>query len=182
MEESVEMNYSNLENVICDTIKENQIKIGYEKETVRLYYPMSSLAHILGKDITNTQELDAILNSFVKTIDDKLGNIEISHAGDRYCFIIPPTGVQYIHEAYDDNPFLIAFIQVVNRHDCSLEKLLEVFHTFSDNVHCEKSDIDDFDYVIYFVDNKLDNYRYCIKFEGGHTIYHRFIKEDYDNL
>jgi hypothetical protein len=176
------MNYANLEKVICDTIKEEQIKIGYEKETIRLYYPMSSLAHILGKEITDAQELDVILKDFVTTTDEKLGKIEITHVGERYCLIVPAVGVQYVHETYADNPFLVAFIEAVRKHDCSLNTLLEVFHSFSDHVQCDKSSNDEFDYVIYFNDNLLDNYRYCIKFEGGHTIYHRFSIEDYDNL
>ena len=46
------MNFIALEKVICDTIKEEQIKLGYQKETIRLYYPMSSLVHILEEDIT----------------------------------------------------------------------------------------------------------------------------------
>lgn len=176
------MNYTNLVKVICDTVKENQIKIGYEKETIRLYYPMSSIAHILEMEINDMAEMDLILNDFVGIKDLHLGHIEITHSGDRYCLIIPPEGVQYVHDNYEDNPFLTAFIEEIRQHDCSLEKLLKVFYTFSDKVHYEKSNIDDFDYVIYFEDNSLDNYRYCIKFEGEHTIYHRFLISDYDEL
>jgi hypothetical protein len=37
----------------------------------------------------------------------------------------------------------------------------------------------DFDYVMYFNQPAIDPYYYCIKEEMGHTIYHRFTKEDY---
>ena len=41
------MKYSKLENNIIDVLTEEQIKLGYRSETVRLYYPLSSLRHFL---------------------------------------------------------------------------------------------------------------------------------------
>ena len=41
------MTYHRLENSIIDVIKEEQAKLGYRKEEIRLYYPLSlSLIHI----------------------------------------------------------------------------------------------------------------------------------------
>ncbi len=40
-------NYGNLEQNIIDVIAEQQAKLGYLKETVRLYYPADSLKHLL---------------------------------------------------------------------------------------------------------------------------------------
>ena len=37
--------YHRLENSIIDVIKEEQAKLGYRKEEIRLYYPLSSLDH-----------------------------------------------------------------------------------------------------------------------------------------
>lgn len=176
------MNFEMLEKVICDTIKEEQIKLGYEKETIRLYYPMSSLAHILEKDITETAEMDEILEGFCHAVIDKLGKVQVSHRAERYCIIIPPEGADYVHEHYEDNPFLREFIDVVRKHDCTLDQILEVFHRFSDQVVCKESDISEFDYVVYFNDDTLEDYRYCIKIEHGHTIYHRFTKKDFEQL
>ena len=42
------MNFSRLEQNICDVIKEEQIKLGYQSETIRLYYPLGSLNNFLG--------------------------------------------------------------------------------------------------------------------------------------
>lgn len=176
------MNYINLEKVICDTIKEEQIKLGYEKETVRLYYPMSSLAHILEEDIVDTDIMESYLWEFAQLVEDKLGKLQISHKGERYCIAIPPEGILYIHEVHPNNPFLEAFINAVRKHDSTLEDLLAIFHSFSEQVVCEKSEMDEFDYVIYFTDDNLDDYRYCIKFDEGHTVYHRFSKKDYEKL
>ena len=39
------MTYHRLENSIIDVIKEEQAKLGYRKEEIRLYYPLSSLDH-----------------------------------------------------------------------------------------------------------------------------------------
>ena len=35
---------------------------------------------------------------------------------------------------------------------------------------------------LYFPDKKPDEWYYCIRMEMGHTIYHRFIEEDYRQL
>ncbi|MGF7142486.1 hypothetical protein HNQ56_000904 [Anaerotaenia torta] len=176
------MNYDMLEKVICDTIKEEQIKLGYEKETIRLYYPMRSLANILEEDLKEYTGMDKALEQFALRTADKLGRLKISHNGDRYCILIPPAGAAYVHENYGDNPFLSAFIDIIRRNDCTLEQIMEVFYSFSGEVECEKSATDEFDYVIYFRDNAADDYRYCIKFDYGHTVYHRFTPGDFENL
>lgn len=176
------MNYEVLEKVICDTIKEEQIKLGYEKETIRLYYPMSSLANILEEEISDPVRLTEVLTAFAELAEPRLGRIEISHKEERFCILIPPEGAAYVHEHYKDNPFLVELIEAVRQHDCTLEQLLEVFRKYSEHVECEKSKTDEFDYVIYFAEDTGDDYRYCVKFEHGHAIYHRFLKQDFQNL
>ncbi len=176
------MNYDMLEKVVCDAIKEEQIKLGYEKETIRLYYPMHSLAHILEEDIAEAGRMDEALTAFVDRVESKLGKVQISHDGDRYCILVPPAGAAYVNENYSNNPFLVAFIDTIRKHDCTLEQILEVFHSFSDQVVCEKSETDEFDYIIYFNDSSFDDYRYCIKFDYGHTSYHRFSIKDFEFL
>ena len=44
------MDYSRLEKGIMDFIQEEQVKLGYRKEKIRLYYPLSSLKHFLGEE------------------------------------------------------------------------------------------------------------------------------------
>jgi tetratricopeptide (TPR) repeat protein len=176
------MNYRMLEKVICDTIKEEQIKLGYEKETIRLYYPMSSLAHILEEKFENAEQLTEALKTFAEQVKDKLGKLMITHTDERFCILIPPEGAAYVHENIEDNPFLIDFIAAVRNHACTIEQLLSVFHKYSDQVVCININLDDFDYVIYFDEGKMDDYRYCIKFEQGHTVYHRFTKKDFEQF
>lgn len=176
------MNYEILEKVICDTIKEEQIKLGYEKETIRLYYPMSSLAHILEEEINDPVRMTELLSAFAELVKARLGKLEITHKEERFCILIPPEGAAYVHEHYPDNSFLVDLIEAVRQNNCTLEQLLSVFRKYSENVICEKSKTDEFDYVIYFGENTGDEYRYCIKFEHGHANYHRFLKQDFQNL
>ena len=44
------MDFARLEKNIIDVIKEEQAKLGYRKESIRLYYPLSSLVHLTGED------------------------------------------------------------------------------------------------------------------------------------
>ena len=43
------MHFEKLEQNIIDLVKEEQAKLGYRKECIRLYYPLSSLMHLTGK-------------------------------------------------------------------------------------------------------------------------------------
>ena len=54
------MDYSRLEKGIMDFIQEEQVKLGYRKEKIRLYYPLSSLKHFLGEEVSgkSTEELE----------------------------------------------------------------------------------------------------------------------------
>lgn len=170
-----------LENNILDVIKEEQIKIGYKSETIRLYYPMESICNLLGVPYPIT-ELHSILDQFCDFIKDRLGNVEYYNKDTRFCFVIPPSGVNYVHEKVGENYFLIDFIGQISDNICTLDDILKIFHNYSDNVICEKMDNGEFDYLIYFKDGKPDAYRYCLKFENCHVIYHRFTKADYENF
>ena len=44
------MNYNRLETSLIDVIKEEQAKLGYMKEKISLYYPLSSLNHFFGSE------------------------------------------------------------------------------------------------------------------------------------
>ena len=51
------MNVDKLTENIVDQIKEAQIKLGYAKETVRLYYPAESLCTLMGMEPMDTKRL-----------------------------------------------------------------------------------------------------------------------------
>jgi hypothetical protein len=187
------LKFAALEKNLMDIVAEQQLKLGYRKESVRLYYPKSSLLNLLSEssekkdalEIEN-KKLNEIISEYFndKNINSPLSGLCISNKDDRFCLTIPPNGSEYVHNrlALGDTPevkFLKDFLSCVSRHNISLDDIKTVFEKYSDHVICEKTDIPDFDYLIYFSDETPDSYVYCIKFEGEHAIYHRFTRQDY---
>lgn len=204
-----ELDYSNLERSLIDVIKEEQAKLGYYREDIRLYYPLSSLNHFLGTDV-NADKMQKILEGTGENVDetrnivegkeagsataepivagmnarlsDKLGMVEVSHRGDRFCFHILPEGVEYVHENTKENEFIRELVNLVAKYGCTINQIYELFTARSDRVGREKMDNGEFDERIWFEDDADDPYYYCFKQEGGHMIYHRFLPEDYEDF
>lgn len=175
------MDFSKLEKNIIDVIKEEQVKLGYRSELIRLYYPIQSLNRLLTVNYDIVQ-MHKILKDFCESVKGKLGEIEVTNKKERFCFAIPPQGVDFVHQQMGDTEFIYDFIQTIEKHGCTIDDLLNQFYKYSDNVHVEKADHGEFDYVAYFEDGNPDDFRYCITDEGCHMIYHRFTKEDYDDF
>jgi hypothetical protein len=175
------LDFSKLEQNICDVIKEDQIKLGYRKEVIRLYYPISSLNHFLKSELDIAQMREA-LEQFCGTVLDKLGEIEISNEGERFCFCFPAEASEYIHTHTPQTGFLYDFIAAVSRHGVTIDEIIRLFKTYSDCVHVEKVANGEFDYLVYFEDGQPDAFRYCLTDEGCHVIYHRFTVEDYEDF
>ena len=57
--------YAKLEKNLIDILKEQQMKLGYCDEEVRLYYPLSSLNHFFGTDDSAEAMLDSRKNSLM---------------------------------------------------------------------------------------------------------------------
>lgn len=96
--------YHRLENSIIDVIKEEQAKLGYRKEEIRLYYPLSSLDHFFETE-ADAEEMKKILTGFGAYTKEKLGNVLVSNKGDRFCFHIPEQGAEYVHAHMKPNEF-----------------------------------------------------------------------------
>ena len=175
------MQYEALEKNIIDMIEEQQLKLGFLEETVRLYYPLSSLNRFLETQ-DDENRMTRHLEQFGAAVEERLGKIKVSNKGDRFCIAVPPAGAAYVHTQLKTDGFLAAFIATVGRHGCTLEDVFAVFHAYSDCVHIEKVDNGEFDYLVYFEDGKPDDYRYCITNEMCHVIYHRYTKADYEDF
>lgn len=175
------MDFSRLENNIIDVMKEEQIKIGYRSETVRLYYPMQSLNRFLSTDC-DVRQMTKILHDFCMEAGKKLGEIEITNRGERFCFAIPPQGADYVHAHTGEEEFIHTLIRTVEKHGCTIEDVIKLFYKYSDKVHVEKAAHGEFDYLVYFEDGVPDAFRYCITLEGGHVIYHRYTADDYNDF
>lgn len=175
--------YDRLHDYLCDMILEEQIKLGYEKETIRFYSPSASVANILHLDDKSCDAVLQALESFRAYVSDSIGDIEVSKcSGERICFLIPAKGAQYVHENRGKNPFLEELIACFMQHAITLEDVYSVFEKWSDKAECIHIGSDEFDDVLYFADGKPDAYRYCVKFDAGHAFYHRFLTEDFEDL
>lgn len=167
------------EQILIDIIQEQQIKLGYMKETLRLYFPISSLGYLLELDITDEKAVvDQKLTNELSRIKPYFGDIRFTSKDNRYAIIIPPEGSAYVYENVGKNIFLEELIQLFNSHQVNIEKVRSLFNKFDPNYICEKSEDIEFDYLLSFTNNDKDNYYYCIKFDEGHGSYHRFNEHD----
>ena len=170
--------FEKLENSLIDVIKEEQAKLGFKEEKIHLYYPLSSINHFFSAN-DSAEEMQSRLEKMPEELVSKLGEVSVSHKGDRFCFYIPEPGSVYVHENMKENEFIKVLIELVQQHDCTKEKLLELFHSYSAQTEYQDMDNGEFDFYIRFLDIEEDTYYYCFKDEGFHFIYHRFLPEDY---
>ena len=68
------MYFDRLEKNLIDIIKEEQAKLGFRKEAIRLYYPLSSLNHFFEAEDSEAEML-ARLSGFPASLTKKLGNV-----------------------------------------------------------------------------------------------------------
>lgn len=173
--------YENLKKYMIEFIQEQQLKIGYRKEVLRIYYFLSSLNHYTGQDLT-VEEMTGYLKGFCDYVRPFLGDVAITHRDERFCFAVPEEGTEAVHLLPLHNDFLPRLLEAVSHHGCTMDDVLTLFQStpYTPSVH--RLADEDFDYLIYFLDDPSDNYRYCFKQEGEHITYHRFTPEDYRDL
>ena len=172
--------YEKLKHNIIDLMKEEQAKLGYYKGIVRLYYPLKSLNHFFRSDVDETV-MRKLLQSFAEYAQDELGKIKITNQGERFCNIVPDTGAEYVHELMKEDEFILQLVKLVSSHGCTIDQIIALFQSFSDQVIIQKMNHDEFDYLIRFEDLE-DDYYYCFKQERCHISYHRFTREDYEDF
>lgn len=182
--------YGRLAKSLIDIVKEQQAKLGYRKEIVRLYYPLSTLRHFFecaGADnkiaaiVISEQQMLEILapNNLPKQLTDTIGEIKVTAKNERFCIEIPPEGSEYVHENTADNEFISELIALVGTHGCTMEQITELFYKYSDDIEKKEMQNGEFDCYIRFLNNPDDTYYYCFHDEGCHIIYHRFLLQDY---
>ena len=171
------MGYERLEKSLIDLVKEEQAKLGYRKEMIRLYYPLSSLNHFMETN-ADSEEMQELLADFPKAAEDIFGEVGITHAKDRFCFALSEKASEYVHENMKPNEFIKELVELVAKHGCTMEDIEVLFRSYSDKIVAEPMDNGEFDRMIRFEEGE-DKYYYCFKDEGCHIIYHRFLPEDY---
>ena len=179
MKENMKETYKNLYQNICDTVKEWEIKIGYRKEEIQLYYPEESLLELLE---TDKDSLKGILEEFCVASKEQMGDMMIYETEEkgRYCVRIPAQGVSYVHENLPESAFLKAFLQVVTAPGKKLEDVCQVFYDFSGEVTIEK--VEEREWGIWFTKGDIDSYVYYVEEDEFGLEYHRFTKEAYHKL
>jgi len=170
------MNTDKLEKNIIDMLSEQQLKLGYMSETVRLYYIENSLRRLLG--ISDNDDVDEALKGFCEYEETRMGHMDVIHSEGRYCFVFSPEVSEYVHEHMGEQEFLAELIAMINKRS-SIFEVIDLFRRYSEKVHVEKKENEDFDYLVYFEDNVPDHMWYCLTDEGNHVTYHRYLKEDY---
>ena len=177
-EQEDRMGYERLEKSLTDTIKEEQAKLGFRKEAIRLYYPLSSLNHFFDVQEREEQMLHR-LQHLPETWQEKLGDVGVTAKKERFCFYIPEQGSVYVHEHEKPDEFIRELVELVGRHGCTMQEIRELFCKHSSHVECQKIENGEFDWMFRFAEDEEDPYYYCFKDEGIHIIYHRFLPEDY---
>lgn len=191
---------------LIDQVKEAQIKLGYAKETVRLYYPVESLNALTGADAKSPEEMLEILEREFDRLPcpadaagdpaDQAcasggaagaclpGRLTFAVSAGRVEVSIPPEMAEYIHLHTETPPFLAELVELFRHgHGLTRDSILALFRKYDPAYTMEQMpEGSDFDYVLYFENGQPDGWYYCIKEEMGHTIYHRFAKEDYLRL
>lgn len=180
------MDFAKLEKNLTDMLMEQQAKLGFIPETVRLYYPLESVGRLLGTgpDLGRVSEA---LREFTQKLPERFGTVRVTRKGERFCFILPPEMSEAVHAmtgdpAAADFRFIQDFVSVISRHGCTIEDVRALFARYSDHVYARRAEDDDYDYLFYFEDGQPDSYRYCITCEGPHLIYHRYTPEDFAQL
>ena len=60
----------------------------------------------------DAEEMKKILTGFGAYTKEKLGNVLVSHKGDRFCFHIPEQGAEYVHEHMKPNEFIRELVEL----------------------------------------------------------------------
>lgn len=74
------MGFTELRNNLIDIIREEQAKLGFREEKIRLYYPLSSLNHLLEAH-DDADAMNARLAAMPAEITDTLGDVVVTHKG-----------------------------------------------------------------------------------------------------
>lgn len=165
-----------LEKHIADQIKEAQLKLGFVRETMRLYYPLESMLGILDMSGIEAEPL-------CRQLENAFPDFSFGQHEGRIEICVPPAYVERVHKEMETPVFLAELVdQFQKNHHLTKEQLEQMFARHGDFI-CEQMPEDaDFDFVFYFRDPSVDEYYYCVRMEMGHTIYHRFLKSDYEQL
>ena len=146
---------------------------------MNLYYPQASLLELLPAEKENLSEA---LAAFCRTAEPELGKLTIKETEEkgRYCIHVPSAGVKYVHENLEDSPFLKAFLAEIFKAGNTVEDMIKIFQSFSQDIIIEK--VDEQEWGISFQNPEIDPYVYYLEQDAFGLQYHRFTRQAYDAL
>lgn len=180
--------YEKLTDNLEAMLHESMVKIGYVKgQPVGIYYAEDLMHHLLcvDEDMEQNEKVDLALQKleqFALENEPEWGKIIIERQEGRYKLTVPAKGMEYVYERNKNNHFLEDLIAVLRKPQVTIEKVLDVFRRYSDEVICEKSQDEEFEYAVHFADPKVDPFIYCFTFDEMGQYYHRFTEYDYRKL
>ena len=177
-----------LEKHMVDTLKEWQLKLGGMDQHINLYYPVDSICDYMElKKVPETElEKKALLHTVQKYLSEQapyLGDVILNYTDSRMSIQVPAEGCRYVADNVKTPEFLEGFLQVLKQQD--LEKIKVFFHEYAADrggTVVEKTDTEDMGTVLYFEQEEIDPYVYCIDQDIFGITYHRFARMDYEKL
>jgi hypothetical protein len=161
-------------------LHESMVKIGYLKgQAVGIYYTQSLLFHLLGMTNGKDEQVHSLLDQLTLELEEVWGKIVWTLDEERYKFIIPAKGMDYVNEKYKDDHFLSDLVETLKSPNITIDTVLAVFYRYSKGVICQKSSNDEFEYAVRFADPTIDPFVYCFTFDEMGQYYHRFTEFDY---
>ncbi|GFI62432.1 hypothetical protein IMSAG049_01614 [Clostridiales bacterium] len=125
---------------------------------------------------------DKILK-FPEYCEKELGSVTIDKASDgRFGIKVYSDGIIKIMESNPRRFFLKELIKKIRNRDCTIDDVKKIFEKESPNYVCDEIDNSEFQYVVYFLDKDIDEYKYCFTFDSMGSYYHRVIDYDYEKL
>jgi len=183
---------------ITDQIKEAQMKLGFVRESIRLYFPWDSFMVLLGETLEeegsgihsedklfpndgNCSETERkkqkrrILNELNGSAGfgtGGLGQVSFRESRGRVEVTISPEGAEYVHREISDPPFLKAVIELFGTsHNPSVDDVCACFAEFSPDYVCCKIQDNDFDYALYFQDEEIEGHeRRTLEAQGARPV------------
>ena len=100
---------------MIDIIKEEQAKLGFRKEEIRLYYPLISLNHFFEAD-DDVDEMQTRLEQFPEEVKKKLGDICVTHKKTDSACIFRNREVSMYMNIRQKNEFIKKLVELMMNH------------------------------------------------------------------
>lgn len=175
--------FERFDNSVLSTVYEGILKLGQDVgHSMSIYYDLDLLNHLLNTDFSTNDECFAYLKNYLDVRNKEFTMVSIKLEKHRFKVTVTPEGITYIISYFKDKPFLRELIDLVKTHQFTFDDIYALFKKHSDSFVCEEVENAEFQYVLYFDDESVDEYKYCFNFDEMGGYYHRLLAYDFDKL